>query len=135
MSSESNKQDQNTSISMNQSGWQIAGNVTINNYNVARDLNINSETTKPEYLSELEKLKNAILELKEFPKENNEKVQQQLDKALSESRKPKPDKKKVVDHLNNASKILEVAGKTVASVLDFAKAIGKVVTWVGASLN
>jgi len=125
-----NTENQRSNFNINFSGNTVGRDVNV--YNISRDLNITNNSTPQEIVTNLQKINNAIAQLKDIPAECSTLVQQNIKTAISESNSPKPDAKKVADHLNTASKTLEAASKTAGSALVFVEAIKKVIAVVAA---
>jgi hypothetical protein len=54
--------------------------------------------------------------------------------AIAEANKPKPDKAKVTDYVNDTAKIVEGASKTASGLVSLGETLFKIGTWVAAFL-
>jgi hypothetical protein len=98
-------------------------------YNAAGDINFESVQNRIELVAELKKLKSELSKASSAGAIDAEIVtdaEYQITKAIQQAQKPQPDKKTIVDHLNNAKKFIDgvvVGGGMVAGLV---KAIGLV---------
>lgn len=87
-------------------------------YNVNGTINFGAVQTPPELVTELKKLQGelaAAIEQGVFDEEKAADAEYQLKKAVQQAGKPEPDKKQLVEHLEEARKAIE--GVTAAAGL------------------
>ena len=85
-------------------------------YNAAGDINLGSVQNQVQLIKEIGKLKSELSKAAEAQVIDAEvftDVNYQMTKAIQQAKKPEPDKKGIVGHLNNAKSLLE--GVTAAS--------------------
>jgi len=98
-------------------------------YNAAGDINLGSVQNQAQLIEELGNLKAELLKAAEAQMIDAEvftDADYQMTKAIQQAKKPEPNKKSVMDHLNNAKSILE--GVTAAGGI--VTALNKVVQLV-----
>lgn len=79
-------------------------------YNAGRDINLGAIQHSQDLAAELEKLKSEIVRAKNdghIDEEQATDVEYQITKAAQEARKPQPNKKTLLDRLNQAKSIVE----------------------------
>lgn len=85
-------------------------------YNAAGDINLGSVQNQVQLVEELGKLKSELSKAAEAQMIDAEvftDADYQMTKAIQQAKKPEPNKKNVMDHLNSAKSVLE--GVTAAS--------------------
>lgn len=102
-----------------------------NQYNAGRDMNIGAVQNTVDLLAELEKLKFELANAGRtgiLSEETATDAEYQVTKAIQQTRKPNPDKKTILDHLNTAKTLLEgvsAAGGLVTVVMGAIQAVQK----------
>jgi hypothetical protein len=84
--------------------------VSGNQYNVGRDINFGAVQTPVDLIAELEKLKGELVRARASGLLNEEAAtdaEYQVTKAVQQAKKPEPDKKTILDHLNTAKSLIE----------------------------
>ena len=79
-------------------------------YNAAGNINLGSVQNQMQLVEEMEKLKSELSKAAEAQVIDAEiftDADYQLNKAIQQAKKPQPDKKSVMDHLNSAKSLLE----------------------------
>ena len=79
-------------------------------YNAAGDINFGAVQNKVDVIAELEKLQVELakaIEANVFDEDTGTDAEYQLKKAVQQAKKPEPDKKTVLDHLNEAQALIE----------------------------
>jgi hypothetical protein len=79
-------------------------------YNAAGDINFGAVQNKIDVIAELEKLQAELATASQagvFDEDTATDAEYQLKKAVQQAKKPEPDKKTVLDHLNEARALIE----------------------------
>ncbi len=92
-------------------------------YNAAGDINLGSVQNQAQLIEELGKLKSELSKAAEAQVIDAEiftDADYQMTKAIQQAKKPEPDKKGIMDHLNNTKSLLEgvSAASGIATVLN-----------------
>ncbi len=98
--------------------FDMRGQRVTNQYNAGRNMNFGAVQTPVDLIAELEKLSGQVTQAKEagvLTEETATDAQYQVTKAAQQAKKPDPDKKTIVDHLNTAKMLIE--GVTAAGGL------------------
>jgi hypothetical protein len=105
--------------SFDQRGQHIAGN----QYNAAHDINFGTVQNPADLIVELEKLKEELSQAQAkgvLSEEVATDAQYRVTKAVQETKKPTPNKKTIVEHLNAAKSVIEgitAAGGMVSALV------------------
>lgn len=118
----------------NQVGIQsnLGGDITISDstINIAgHDLNFGMVQNKQELISQLEKLKEAFVKAGEtqiISEETAIDAEAEMKKAISQAKKPAPDKKSILDYLTAAKSLIEGIGGASGLITSIVGAIGAV---------
>ena len=100
-------------------------------YNAAGDINFGAVQNKVDVIVELEKLQGELARATEAGVVDEEvavDVESRLKKAIVQAKKPEPDKKSILDHLNEAKALIEgvaAAGGMVAALAQAAEVVQK----------
>lgn len=100
-------------------------------YNAAGDINFGAVQNRIDVIGELEKLQVELgkaIEAGVFEEETATDAKYRLDKAVQQAKKPEPDKKSIMDHLNEAKALIEgvaAAGGMVAALMQAAEVVQK----------
>jgi len=81
-----------------------------NQYNAGRDINFGAVQTPVDLVAELEKLKGQFTQAQEagvISEETSTDAEYQVTKAMQQAKKPHPDKKTILDHLNTTKTLIE----------------------------
>lgn len=95
-------------------------------YNAAGNINFNAIGSSTELIAELEKLKLELkqaIQAKIVDDEIGIDVEYKLTKAIQQSQKPQPDKKSIIDNLNEAKALLSGISSAVGLVTALIKAV------------
>ena len=79
-------------------------------YNAAGNINLDSVQNQVELIDELGKLKSELLKASEAQVIDEEvftDANYQMTKAIQQAKKPEPNKKSIMEHLNNTKSVLE----------------------------
>ncbi|MFL5658926.1 MAG: hypothetical protein ACJ8CB_32675 [Ktedonobacteraceae bacterium] len=98
--------------------FDMRGQRVTNQYNAGRDINFGAIQTPEDLITAFEKLNEQFMQAKEadvLSEETATDAQYQITKAAQQAKKPDPDKKTILDHLNSAKSLIE--GITAASGL------------------
>ncbi len=79
-------------------------------YNAAHDINFGSVQTSADLVTELEKLKQQIIQATEsgiLSEDTATDADYQVTKAIQQAKKPEPEKKTLLDHLTTTKSLLE----------------------------
>lgn len=99
-------------------------------YNVARDLNINQNSSSEDVLKIIEAIRQEVGEL-EIDEKDKRKIGNHLDNAKIELEDKEPDKKTIEESIKKTNEILKnakTAGETLKNIGIF---VGKVAKWLG----
>jgi len=94
-------------------------------YNAARDINLEAVTNRTELTTELNKLRHEVknaVEAKVIDDEIATDIDYKLAKTIQQSRKPQPDKKSMVENINDAIALLGGISSAVGLVTAFVRA-------------
>ncbi len=100
-------------------------------YNAAGDVNFGVVQNKVDVVGQLEELRAELaraIEANVFDEETATDAEYQLKKAVQQAKKPEPDKKSVLDHLNEAKALIggvAAAGGMVAALVQAAEVVQK----------
>ncbi len=100
-------------------------------YNAAGDINFGAVQTKVDVAGELEKLQVELAKAAAagvFEEDTATDVEYQLKKAVQQAKKPEPDKKSILDHLNEAKALIEgvaAAAGLVGALIQAAELVQK----------
>jgi len=86
------------------------GQQVTNQYNAGRDMNFGAVQNRVDLVTELEHLKGQFAQAKEVGILNEETAtdaEYQVTKAIQQTKKPKPDKKTILDYLNTTKALIE----------------------------
>src|SRR5207248_7089651 len=112
---------------------QRGQHVSRDQYNIGRDLNFGAVQNPVDLVSELEKLKNTIAQMRQegiLDKKKATDVEYQVTKATQEAAEPEPDKKTILDHLKTAKSFIEditAAGGLVTAIVGAIEAVQKII--------
>jgi hypothetical protein len=99
-------------------------------YNAAGDINFSAVQNRMDVVGELEKLKAEFDRAREAGVFSDEDIvidaKYQLDKAASQAKKPEPDKKSVLEHLEGAKALIAGVTGAASLVTALVEAAGKV---------
>ncbi len=107
------------------------GQQVTNQYNAGRDMNFGAVQNPIDLIAELEKLKGEIAQAKEADIVSDETAtdaEYQVTKAIQQAKKPNPDKKTILDHLNTAKALIEdvaAASGLVTALISAAEVVQK----------
>ncbi len=102
-------------------------------YNAAGDINFGAVQNKMEVVGELEKLQAELekaAQAEVLDEDAATDAEYQLKKAVQQAKKPEPDKKTVLDHLNQAKEIVAGTAATVTAAAGLATAFQQAVELV-----
>lgn len=108
-----------------QRGQHVSGQ----QYNAGRDISFGNVQTPVDLISALERLKTEISQAQQsgaLSEEMTTDVQYQLTKATQEAKKPDPEKKTILDHLQT----IKTAIEGVTTVANLATAVGALIKLV-----
>ncbi|MGF1675665.1 MAG: hypothetical protein ACFCUV_18560 [Rivularia sp. (in: cyanobacteria)] len=95
-------------------------------YNAAGDINLASVQNQVQLIDELEKLKSELskaFEAQVIDAEVFTDADYQMNKAILQAKKPEPDKKSIMDYLNNTISILKDISATSGIVVGLNQAV------------
>ena len=98
--------------------FDMRGQRVTKQYNAGRDINFGAVQTPEDLITAFEKLNEQFMQAKEagvLSEETATDAQYQITKAAQQAKKPDPDKKTILDHLNSVKSLIE--GITAASGL------------------
>ncbi len=107
------------------------GQQVTNQYNAGRDMNFGAVQTPIDLIAELEKLKHEFARAAEasiVSEDTAVDAEYQMTKAIQQAKKPEPDKKTIVDHLNTAKVLVEdiaAASGLVTALISAAEVVQK----------
>jgi hypothetical protein len=107
------------------------GQQVTNQYNAGRDMNFGVVQNSIDLIAELEKLKKEFAQAGEVGIVSEDAAvdaEYQMTKAIQQARKPEPDKKTILDHLNTAKALIEdvtAAGGLVTALVSAAEVVQK----------
>src|SRR5438874_419673 len=110
-----------------QRGQKMSGN----QYNVGHDINFGAVQTTVDLIAELEKLKGELAQARAAGSVDEEAAtdaEYQVTKAVQQARKPEPDRKTLLDHLNATKSLVggfTAAGGLVTSIAEAIEAVQK----------
>ena len=99
-------------------------------YNAAGNINFGAVQNKVDVVAELEKLQAELdqaIESGVFDEDAATDAEYQLKKAVQQAKKPEPDKKTLLDHLNQAKGIIVGVAATVTAATGLATAFEKAI--------
>jgi hypothetical protein len=99
-------------------------------YNAAGDINFGAVQNRMDVVVELEKLQAELdkaIEADVLDKEAATDAEYQLKKAVQQAKKPEPDKKTILDHLDQAKGIIAGVAATVTAATVLAAAFEKAI--------
>ena len=99
-------------------------------YNVARDLNINQNSSAEDMIKIFEAIKHKVGEL-EIAEKDKKKIANQIERAKIELEDEKPDKKTVTERIKQTIEILKEAKTTGETLKDIGILVGKAAIWLG----
>jgi ribosomal protein S18 len=102
------------------------GQKVVYQYNVAGNISLDAVQNCLDFVRELDKIKAEVSKAGEaevIQPETVTDVQYQVQKAIDQARKPEPDKKAIVEHLDRAKNFM----KDVVQLAGFVSAIGKAI--------
>lgn len=112
--------------------FDMRGQRVTNQYNAGRDINFSNVQTSLDLVAELEKIREEF-ELAKGTTIVNEEIatdaEYQVTKAIQQAKKPEPDKKSILDHLNAAKTLVEgiaAAGGLVTAIVNAVEAVHKI---------
>ena len=111
--------------------FDMRGQKVTNQYNAGRDINFGSVQSPVDLITELEKLKGEFAKAKEtgsISEDQATDAEYQVTKAVQQAKKPDPDKKTILDHLNTAKGLIEgiaTAGGLVTALVGAVEAVQK----------
>jgi hypothetical protein len=111
--------------------FDMRGQRVTNQYNAGQDINFGAVQTPDDLVTVLERLNAQFIHAKDagiLSEEAATDAQYQVTKAAQQAKKPDPDKKSILDHLNNAKGIIE-------NLVGGAAAVGGLVTSVAAAIQ
>jgi hypothetical protein len=86
------------------------GQQVTNQYNAGRDMNFGAVQNRVDLVTALERLKGQFAQEKDagiISEETFTDAEYQMTKAIQQAKKPEPDKKTLLDHLNTAKAFIE----------------------------
>src|SRR5947209_20541808 len=104
----------------------MRGQHVTNQYNAGRDMNFGVIQTPADLITALEQLNEQFTQAREagdLSEETAVDAQYQVTKAVQQAKKPDPDKKTMLDHLNTAKTLIEEATAASGLVTALAAAI------------
>jgi len=110
---------------------QRGQHVTGQQYNAGRDINFGAVQSSSDLTAQLEQLQQAISQATTrglLPEDTGIDAEANLKKAVAQSKKPAPDKKKLLDYLNATKTLIEnlaAAGGLVTVVVEAIQAVQK----------
>ena len=102
-------------------------------YNAAGNINISGVTDRADLADELEKLRAEVSRAREsgaLQQETATDAEHQMIEAIQQTRKPQPDKKSLLDHVNTAKSLIDGATTASGAVAGLANALGQAATLV-----
>ena len=111
--------------------FDMRGQNVTNQYNAGRDINFGTVQNSVDLIAELEKLKGDFAQAKDngiIIEETATDAEYQVTKAVQQIKKPEPDKKNILDHLNTAKALIEnitVASGLVTALMGAIEAVHK----------
>ena len=101
------------------------GQQVIYQYNAGGDINFGTVQNRTEVVTELEKLQDELdkaIDAEILDEDAATDAKYQLTKAVQQAKKPEPDKKTMLDHLNQAKGIIAGVAATVTAATGLAAA-------------
>lgn len=114
-------------MTFNQQGQHVT-----TQYNAGRDINLGGKQTSEDITTLLEALKQQIVQAREqgiLDEDASTDAEYRIIKAQQQAKKPKPDKKSILDYLKSAQKVVEgvaSAGGLVAAIVQVVETAQKV---------
>ena len=99
-------------------------------YNVARDLNINQNSSAEDILTIVEAIQGKVSEL-EIAEEDKKEISNQIEGVKTELKVEKPDKKSITEKIKKTVEILNKAKTTAGTLKDIGVWVGKAAIWLG----
>jgi hypothetical protein len=99
-------------------------------YNIARDLNINRNSSAEDMLKIIEAIQHKVGEL-DIAEKDKAKIVNQMEGAKIELKDEKPDKKSIVESIKKTNEILQQAKTTGETLKDIGVLVGKAAIWLG----
>jgi hypothetical protein len=111
--------------------FDMRGQHVTNQYNAGRDINFGAVQTPTDLVTVLKQFNEQVTQAREagvLSEEIASDAEYQVTKAIQQARKPDPDKKTIVDHLNTAKALLDniaAAGGLVTALVGAVEVVQK----------
>ncbi len=102
-------------------------------YNVARDLNINQNSSAEDILTIIKALQQKVGEL-DIGEKDKKKIANQIEGAKIELEDEKPDKKSIAESIKKTGEILKEAKAAGETIKDIGVLVGKAAIWLGTTV-
>jgi len=99
-------------------------------YNVARDLNINQNSSAEDMLTIFQAIQSKVGEL-DIGEKDKKKIANQIEGAKIELEDEKPDKQSIMESLKRTGEILKEAKTAGETIKDIGVLVGKAALWLG----
>ncbi len=99
-------------------------------YNIAGNLNINQNSPPEDVLKIIQAMQQKVGEL-DIGDKDKRKISNHLDNATAELKEKEPDKKSIEESIKSANGIMKEAKATGESLKDIGVMVGKAAVWLG----
>jgi hypothetical protein len=127
-------------VSIDQSGWQIAGGVhmahemTINQVQVGGDLVLTESSTREDFGRVVRDLQQQLMALQGVQQDVREELASELEQTVTEAEQTDPPKSQILTRLERVKQALRHLGGDAAGALALASSVATVAAWAASFL-